>query len=308
MRPPRSPTIVGSAVETIVWSSDASRRTSISAAEDQPDPLRRLRCGRRGRAHDPRAGRPVAGLCVEPLFSATAHRFGELLVVERGLALRSRAFRAETVEKPVQMAPPGRGGDLGRRVDHRGEGPEHEREIGNVEVGSQDTLCVSPPDHLLEQLPQLLPRFPQQAFAGRVTDEDLAQNAVSALKLERRLQEPDEARPRVGLLERAFGEREELVDALGEDRLDERAPVREVAVQRRRAHPGAAGNLVEAGIDAVLRERRAGSSYERRAVALRISSRSRLALSCTCHALTLAKTDRVSVSATVSSERRLTES
>src|SRR4029078_10737492 len=29
--PPRSPTIVGSAVETIVWSSDASSRTSRSA-------------------------------------------------------------------------------------------------------------------------------------------------------------------------------------------------------------------------------------------------------------------------------------
>src|SRR5207302_1294063 len=29
--PPRSPTIVGSAVDTIVWSSDASRMTSISA-------------------------------------------------------------------------------------------------------------------------------------------------------------------------------------------------------------------------------------------------------------------------------------
>ena len=32
--PPRSPTIVGSAVETIVWSRAARSRTSISAAED----------------------------------------------------------------------------------------------------------------------------------------------------------------------------------------------------------------------------------------------------------------------------------
>ena len=31
--PPRSPTIVGSAVETIVWSSDASSSTSISATK-----------------------------------------------------------------------------------------------------------------------------------------------------------------------------------------------------------------------------------------------------------------------------------
>ena len=38
--PPRSPTIVGSAVETIVWSSDASSRTSISAAK-----IRRTRGG-----------------------------------------------------------------------------------------------------------------------------------------------------------------------------------------------------------------------------------------------------------------------
>ena len=31
--PPRSPTIVGSAVDTIVWSSDASSITSINAAK-----------------------------------------------------------------------------------------------------------------------------------------------------------------------------------------------------------------------------------------------------------------------------------
>src|SRR6266404_2034546 len=39
LSPPRSPTIVGSAVETIVWSSDASSRTSISATK-----IRRRRC------------------------------------------------------------------------------------------------------------------------------------------------------------------------------------------------------------------------------------------------------------------------
>src|SRR5262245_164222 len=37
--PPSSPTIVGSAVETIVWSSDASRRTSTSAVK-----ISRTRC------------------------------------------------------------------------------------------------------------------------------------------------------------------------------------------------------------------------------------------------------------------------
>ena len=34
--PPRSPTIVGSAVDTIVWSSDASSITSISALITTP--------------------------------------------------------------------------------------------------------------------------------------------------------------------------------------------------------------------------------------------------------------------------------
>src|SRR5947208_8714775 len=37
-RPPRSPTIVGSAVDTIVWSSDASSITSISALMTSPIP------------------------------------------------------------------------------------------------------------------------------------------------------------------------------------------------------------------------------------------------------------------------------
>src|SRR5215212_1919156 len=38
-RPPRSPTIVGSAVETIVWSSDASSITSIRAPMTSPSRL-----------------------------------------------------------------------------------------------------------------------------------------------------------------------------------------------------------------------------------------------------------------------------
>src|SRR5581483_1299332 len=40
--PPRSPTIVGSAVETIVWSRDASSRTSSSAPKIRRT---RSRCG-----------------------------------------------------------------------------------------------------------------------------------------------------------------------------------------------------------------------------------------------------------------------
>src|SRR5437016_411432 len=53
LRPPRSPTIVGSAVETIVWSSAARNMPSISATKT----MRRAR---------PRSGASVAGALIRP--------------------------------------------------------------------------------------------------------------------------------------------------------------------------------------------------------------------------------------------------
>jgi hypothetical protein len=38
LSPPRSPTIVGSAVETIVWSSEAEQQDEQQRREDQPHP------------------------------------------------------------------------------------------------------------------------------------------------------------------------------------------------------------------------------------------------------------------------------
>ncbi len=52
--PPRSPTIVGSAVETIVWSSAANSIPAATVREDQvhPPPVQRLRLARGHRFDD----------------------------------------------------------------------------------------------------------------------------------------------------------------------------------------------------------------------------------------------------------------
>ena len=60
LRPPRSPTIVGSAVETIVWSSDAISSTSISPVKTTQTLAAalgdRLGCRGGGHSNSPPAG------------------------------------------------------------------------------------------------------------------------------------------------------------------------------------------------------------------------------------------------------------
>ena len=89
--PPRSPTIVGSAVETIVWSSDASSRTSISAAKI----------------------RPTRGACWAGGFGSVA----ELTAASSTVTERIRARRAPAVRHGPK-SPKGEGctGGVSRRV------------------------------------------------------------------------------------------------------------------------------------------------------------------------------------------------
>src|SRR5215218_648879 len=75
-RPPSSPTIVGSAVETIVWSSDASSITSIRPLTT----TRMRRCSATPRsARGPRAPQALLGqldLLLEPVQALAAHGLG----------------------------------------------------------------------------------------------------------------------------------------------------------------------------------------------------------------------------------------
>src|SRR6184192_3879874 len=100
LRPPRSPTIVGSAVETIVWSSAARNMPSINAAKTVHSalPVRRPCSGMGGAlpSRNPRELRTGQG----------RHR------------QRRRRRSAEAVEQEPETAAPVVGRDVRGRLDH----------------------------------------------------------------------------------------------------------------------------------------------------------------------------------------------
>src|SRR3954471_3005443 len=134
--PPRSPTIVGSAVETIVWSSDASSITSSSAPK-----IRRTRCaGRRSWTAAIRTGLP-----------AYVHERHHRLAVQQlcGLDLGAGALhaRAEGLEERV-----GRLEEVhrGRAEVHRHHEPRPDRphELGGGPAADRRTAADGHHQHV----------------------------------------------------------------------------------------------------------------------------------------------------------------
>ena len=172
------------------------------------------------------------------------------------------------------MASPGCGCSVFGGIDDRRERPEDEGEVGEGEVGPEDTLRAGAGENLFEELAHLLACLGELPFAGGVAHEDLLEHAVAALELERGFEEADESGPGVWLGERVLGEGEELADALGDDCFDECFPGGEVAVEGAGADAGAARYLVEAGVYALFGEDLARGGDEESVVALRVAPRS----------------------------------
>ena len=171
----------------------------------------------------------------------------------------------------MEVASPDIRCNLRCRIDHGRKRPKHESEVGRGEILPEHALLVRSREDPLEELTQLAPRLGKPALGRRVAQEDLLQDAVARLQLECSFQEPDETGPRVLVGQSGFGDCEELVDSLGEDRLDERVPRREMPVQGGDAETGATRYLVEWRLDSPLCERAASGRHEQLVVALRIS-------------------------------------
>src|SRR5919204_3170767 len=125
-RPPRSPTIVGNAVETIVWSSAARNMPSISAAKtvQSARPVRR----------------PSSGTF--PLL----HCAVELRPRQRWMRQRGRCVGAEPVAEQCEITTPVVRRDPRRLLDHTARRPEDEREILLCEVAPKRALFMGPLD------------------------------------------------------------------------------------------------------------------------------------------------------------------
>ena len=171
----------------------------------------------------------------------------------------------------MQVASPGVRHHLGGGVDHRREGPEEEREVGKREVVAESAMLARAAEHLFEEEAHLLPRAGEAPGARRIPHENLLEHAVTGLQLEHSFKEADEGLPGVGLVGGAPRDRDELGDALFEDRLDECLPGCEVAVERADTDAGAARDLLERSIDPALGEHLPGRSDEQLVVAPRMA-------------------------------------
>ena len=178
--------------------------------------------------------------------------------------------------------------DAGRRLEHRRERPHRQREVADGEVVPNHSLLASALDQLLEQREDQPPPL-GDAGAAAVAEEEAPQREVAGLQAEHVLEERDQADPRVLGGGGRLGRGDHLLDVLGEDLLGERFARREVAIERADPDAGAAGDLLERGVGALLGEDLAAGSGQLGAVPGGIAAQLR-------HVLKVAETEGASVS------------
>ena len=122
-----------------------------------------------------------------------------------------------------------------------------------------------------------------------MAEEEAPQREVAGLQAEHVLEERDQADPRVLGGRGRLGRGDHLLDVLGEDLLSEGFAGREVAIERADPHTGAAGDLLERGVGALLGEDVAPGGGQLGAVPGGIAAQLR-------HVLKLAEPEAASVS------------
>ena len=126
VEPRRSPTIVGSAVETIVWSSAARNMPSISATKIIRRPARRA-VGSLRRSRVPPGPRGARSSCAR---------------VSGGARQRRRGVGAQPVEHEAEVAAPELGRDRRRSPRSRGRRSRRASGCPRREVGAQRALLL----------------------------------------------------------------------------------------------------------------------------------------------------------------------
>src|SRR3954454_17727258 len=196
----------------------------------------------------------------------------ELIGAERRMREFARALRAQPVEDDAEVAPPGRSCDVGDTADHELD----QRHVGEGDVVAQVAAGLGAADQLLDERRDAAARGRHALRDGAAGGEDhLLQRAVGDVQLDRGLEEVLQPLPRVVALERPLGQRDEVIDPLLEERIDELVLVGEAPVRGAHAHAGMARDLVQADGEALLREELAGGIEDPLAVALGVSSQLR---------------------------------
>ena len=193
------------------------------------------------------------------------------------------AVGPQAVEQPVEMAAPGVRGDLGGGVDQRPERPESQSEVRQDEVDPKRPLLPGALERPLEDRPELLACAREPALAWRVAHQHVLQHAIACLELERPFEHEDDRLPRVRLGLRCLAECDELADPALEDRLDERLPTREVAIEGPDPEPGPPGDLFERGVHAPFGEHLTRCGDEELVVSPRVAPMSRVLPGDFCH-------------------------
>ena len=144
--------------------------------------------------------------------------------------------------------------DVARRVGQRAEHELHEPEVGALDVGPQLALGLRARDEVVDHGADPRPGPRDALLAVRGAEHDLLQPAIGDEHGDHALEEVHEPGPRVRVGRRRLGERDELVDPLLEQRLDELLLLGEPPVHRPDADPRAPCDLVHRHGEAALGE------------------------------------------------------
>src|SRR4029079_3864995 len=134
-----------------------------------------------------------------------------------------------------QMPTPDLGSDARGRLEDRRERPERERQVAEREVVANLALLTAARDEACERRLDAPAAF-GESRVGAVAKEDTPQRKVPGLELEHPLEEGDPTVPGVRGRGGLLGRREDLIDVLRVDHLDERVAGREVAIERPDPH------------------------------------------------------------------------
>ena len=188
-----------------------------------------------------------------------------------GAGERRRVPAPQAVEDERELAAPELGRDVAGELDHAVAPPEEQRDVLRREVAAELTVLLCPRHELRDERTQPASHLLRARAAVLVRLDDVLEAAVAAVQHKRLLDEAREAAPRVVLGERGLRERDQLVERLLEDGVDEIGALREVAVERPDADARVTRDLARRDVDAVRGEQLARGRDETLAIALRVT-------------------------------------
>src|ERR1700722_11201004 len=180
--------------------------------------------------------------------SAPGDQFVELLAAQHTVGQRVGGG-PQSGGIDVEVPLPGFGGLALGCLDDAADSPQGDRHVGTRDFGADPAVPLGVGEHGVDQPPYLL----DQVMLGAGTPQARQAASVGCLVRACRLKEILQAGP-AGPLYALPGNREHGGPRIVGERTDQRVLGREPAVEGSHAHAGAAGDLLDAGFEAVLGE------------------------------------------------------